>query len=128
MRKTEGNRKNEVIDALPKQRALRRRPAKSVWSGVTLAADAIFVKSKSPTIDFKQLFLRRPVLPLAAHALAKDAGVQLAAARVANAIQDPVGFGRKSFAQASLEIGSDAAGQTQHVDESPGRATIFRAL
>jgi len=54
------------------------------------------------------VFLGAPVLAFAAHALAKDARVEFAAARVANAVQDAVGFGREFFAQALFEIRSDA--------------------
>src|SRR6266849_9780436 len=117
-----------VIGALPKQRSLRRRTTKCVWSGVALAADPMLIKAEAPAINVKKLLLRRPVLSLAAHPLAKDAGVQSTAARVADTIQDTVGFGGKFFAQALFEIRSDTAGQTQHVDEGFRRATVFRAL
>jgi hypothetical protein len=67
---------------------------------VALAADSMLVKAESSGVDLKQLFLRVPVLASAAHALAKDARVQLAAARVAYAIQNAIGFGGKLLAQA----------------------------
>ena len=118
----------EVYATSPKQRSLCSGAAEGVCAHLTLAADAMLVKSKSSGVNLKQLFLRVPVLALAAHPFAKDARVQFAATRIAYAVQNAIGFGRELLAQARFEIRRDAAGQAQHVDERSVGAAVFRAL
>src|SRR2546421_10963268 len=91
MRKAAGNHKQmtafaETSAGLSKQSALPRRPAKSIRAALAFAAGAMFVEAEPFGINFEQLFLRVPVLAFAAHALAENAGVQFAAARVADPI------------------------------------------
>src|SRR5712692_10436748 len=93
-----------------------------------IAADPMLVEAESFGVNIEQLALRFPILTLTAHALAKYAGIQFAAARVANPIQDAVGFGRQFFPQALFKVRSDAARQTNHVDESLVRAAVLCAL
>src|SRR6267143_1421341 len=112
----------------PKQRALGSRPAESIYPGMALAADAMLVKAESLRINVEQLVLGFPELAFAAHALAKDAGVKSPAARIAYPIQHAVGFRRQLLAQTLFKVRSDAAGQTQHINESLGGAAVFRAL
>ena len=77
---------------------------------MALAADAMFIEAEPLGIDFEEFVLCFPELAFAAHALAKDAGVQLAAARVADAIQYSVGLCWQLLAQTFFEIRSHAAG------------------
>src|SRR5260370_39269272 len=88
----------------------------------------MLVEAKPAGVNLKQLFLRVPVLAFAAHALAKDARVQFAAACVAYAIKNAIGLGREFFAQTLFEISRYAAGQAQHVDGRSVGAAVFRAL
>jgi len=76
---------------------------------VALAADAMLVEAELPRINLEQLFLGVPVLAFAAHALAKDTRVQLAATRIAYAVQNAIGFGREFLAQTLFEIRGHAA-------------------
>src|SRR5438132_1165275 len=117
-----------ALPGLPKQRTLSGRSAKSISARMALVADAVFVKAEPLGVNLEQFLLRIPELPFAAHAFAKDAGIQLAAAGVANTIQNSVSFGRKFFAQALLEVWRDAARQTKHVDEGFLCAAVFCAL
>jgi hypothetical protein len=75
---------------------------------LAFAADSVLVEAESPGINLEQFFLSVPILAFAAHALAKDTRVQFAATRVADAIQNAIGFGRKLFAQPLFEIRRDA--------------------
>src|SRR6266404_1922177 len=84
-----------LLTSSSKQRALRGGSAESIYPRVAFAADAMLVESKPLGIHLEQLVLRFPVLTLAAHPLAKDAGVEPAATRIANAIQHAVGFRRQ---------------------------------
>src|SRR6266850_1441522 len=118
----------EVCATSPKQRSLRRRAAEGAWARVALADDAMLVEAESPGIKLEQFFLRAPVLAFAAHALAKDTRVQFAATRIANAIQNAIGFSRKFLAQTFFKIRRNAAGQAQHVDECAIGAAVLRAL
>src|SRR5688572_33208278 len=111
-----------------KQRSMRRWSAEGVPVRVAVAADAMLVKAELSAINLEEFFLRIPVLPFAAHAIVEDARVNFAAARVANAVQDTISFGRKFFAQTLFKVGSHTARQAEHVDEGFRRATVFRAL
>src|SRR5574341_1464755 len=111
-----------------KQQALRCRSTKSVHPLDVVLADAIFVEAEILAINLEKFFLRIPELAPAAHAIVKDTRVEFAVARVANTIQHAIGLCRKLVAQTLFEIGSYAARQTQHVDESLRRATIFRSF
>jgi hypothetical protein len=75
---------------------------------VAFAADAVLVEAEPPCIYLEEFFLGVPVLAFAAHALAKDARVQHAAARVADPIQNPVGLRRQFLAQPLFKIRRNA--------------------
>src|SRR5437899_2065727 len=117
-----------TVNVLSEQRTLRDRSPKCAGPLVTIAADATLVKSKPFAENIEKLLLCFPVLALAAHAFAKHTGVQFSAARVTDAIQYPVGFGWKLFAQALFKIRSDTPGQAQHIDERFLSTAVFRAL
>src|SRR5881394_1408618 len=113
---------------LSKKSPLGRRSAESIGMIMVIAADATLVKAKSLRIDGEEFFLRVPVLTCAMHATVKDARVEFAAPRIANAIQHTISFRGELLAQALLEIWRHTPGQTQHVHEGPGRAAFFRPL
>src|SRR6185503_20294489 len=95
-----------------KQRSLGGRAAKGRSGGGLVRA--LFVETETLGVDFEQAFGCFPVLTFSAHAFTKDARIEFAIARLANSIQDTIGFSRQFLAQTLLEVRRNIARQAQH--------------
>src|SRR5258705_2038574 len=93
-----------------------------------ITADSMLINPEPFGVDVEEFFLRLPILAFAAHAFAKLARIEFAAASFANSVKDPIGLGRQFLAQALFEVRSHAARQAQHVDEGLRRTAALRAL
>jgi hypothetical protein len=63
-------------------------------------------------MDPEQTLNRFPILSLTTHPFAENARIQFAFSRFSDAVENAIRFGRKFLAQAFLEVGCHASGQS----------------